>query len=238
MLVLFIEIMGIIIQKRILANQSNKTPSMKKQLIAIIALSFLISSNTYLKNEVKDNLPEKVIVANDSTAAKEFWKNLKALNGKAFEGQLVSAPANDDFAGKKLVMHVLFTDDETILIPFNVGDNRSRTWILKYKNGSIELKHDHRHEDGTHDKVTMYGGTTTNSGTPNMQIFPADQETVSVIPAAFSNAWWITIDSTSYTYNLRRLGSDRVFTVSFDLTKEVEVPKPSWGWEDFRKVKY
>ncbi|NEW80186.1 MAG: hypothetical protein GZ086_12345 [Gelidibacter sp.] len=211
---------------------------MKKQLIAIIALSFLISSNTYLKNEVKDNLPEKVIVANDSTAAKEFWKNLKALNGKAFEGQLVSAPANDDFVGKKLVMHVLFTDDETILIPFNVGDNRSRTWILKYKNGSIELKHDHRHEDGTHDKVTMYGGTTTNSGTPNMQVFPADQETASVIPAAFSNAWWITIDSTSYTYNLRRLGSDRVFTVSFDFTKVVEVPKPSWGWEDFRKVKY
>ena len=207
---------------------------MKIQLITIIALSFIISSNTCFKNEVKDNLPEKVIVENDSTAAKEFWNKLKALNGKAFEGQLTSAPANDDFAGKKMVMHVLFADEETILIPFNVGDNRSRTWILKYKNGRIELKHDHRHEDGSHDEVTMYGGTSTNSGTPNMQVFPADQETVSVIPAAFSNAWWITVDSTSYTYNLRRLGSDRLFTVSFDLTKEVEIPLPSWGWENFK----
>lgn len=212
---------------------------MKKQLIVIIALSFLISANARFKNEGKSpNSAAAIILVNDSTAAKEFWKNLKTLSGKAFEGQLVSAPANDDFAGKKLVMHVLFADDETILIPFNVGDNRSRTWILKYKNGRIELKHNHRHEDGSHDKVTMYGGTSTNSGMPNMQVFPADQETVDVIPAAFSNAWWITVDSTAYTYNLRRLGSERVFTVSFDLTKEVEIPKPSWGWEDFKEVKY
>lgn len=208
---------------------------MKKQLIFLLALSFLISFNTKLKAEVKERLIEKeLMVLNDSTATKEFWKNLKALRGKAFEGQLVSAPSNDDFTGKKLVMHVLFADEETILIPFNVGDNRSRTWILKYKNGRIELKHDHRHEDGSKDKVTMYGGTSTNSGTPNMQVFPADQETVAVIPAAFSNAWWITVDSTAYTYNLRRLGSDRVFTVSFDLTKEVDIPKPSWGWEKFK----
>lgn len=208
---------------------------MKKQLIFLLALSFLISSNTKLKADAKECLVEKeLMVLNDSTAAKEFWKNLKALRGKAFEGQLVSAPANDDFAGKKLVMHVLFADEETILIPFNVGDNRSRTWILKYKNGRIELKHDHRHEDGSKDKVTMYGGTSTNSGTQNMQVFPADQETVAVISAAFSNAWWITVDSTTYTYNLRRLGSDRVFTVSFDLMKEVEIPKPSWGWEKFK----
>jgi len=209
---------------------------MKKQFIFLLALSLFISSNTKLKADAKERLSDKeLIVLNDSTLAKEFWENLKALKGKAFEGQLMSTPANDDFAGKKLVMHVLFADDETILIPFNVGDNRSRTWILKYKNGRIELKHDHRHEDGSHDKQTMYGGTSTNSGTSNMQVFPADQETVSVIPAAFSNAWWITVDSTVYTYNLRRLGTERVFTVSFDLTKEVEIPKPSWGWEKFNK---
>jgi hypothetical protein len=209
---------------------------MKKQLIVIIALSFLISANVRFKNEGKNpNSEEAIISVNDSTTSKEFWKNLKALSGKAFEGQLVSASANDDFTGKKLVMHVLFADDETILIPFNVGDNRSRTWILKYQNGRIELKHDHRHEDGSNDKVTMYGGISTNSGTPNMQVFPADQETVDVIPAAFSNAWWITVHGTTYTYNLRRLGSDRLFTVSFDLTKEVEIPLPSWGWENFKK---
>ena len=132
-------------------------------------------------------------------------------------------------------MHVLYADEETILIPFNVGDNRSRTWILKYKNGRIELKHDHRKEDGSNDKTTMYGGTASNLGTPNMQIFPADEETVTVIPLAFSNVWWITVGNASFTYNLRRVGTDRLFTVSFDLTKEVEIPKPSWGWETFGK---
>jgi len=58
--------------------------------------------------------------------------------GKTFEGQLVNAPANDDFAGKRLVMHLPYADDEKILIPFNVGDNLSRTLIFTYKNGRIE----------------------------------------------------------------------------------------------------
>ncbi len=209
---------------------------MKKYLIVIVALSFLISSNTILKDEVKE-IPVEVALSavKAQSASKEFWENLKALKGKAFEGELLGAAANDDFSGKKLVMHVLYANEETILIPFNVGDNRSRTWVLKYKEGRIELKHDHRKEDGSNDITTMYGGTTSNLGTPNMQIFPADQETVALIPLAFSNVWWITVDEDSFSYNLRRVGTDRLFTVSFDLKKEVEIPKPSWGWEDFGK---
>jgi hypothetical protein len=146
---------------------------------------------------------------------------------------VVNAPANDDFTGKKLVMHVLYSDDETIFIPFNVGDNLSRTWVFKYQNGRIMLKHDHRMENGEHDEITMYGGTSTNIGRQDMQVFPADQETLDMIPAAFSNIWWVTLDSTTFTYNLRRIGTDRLFTVAFDLTKEIEKPEPSWGWEDF-----
>jgi hypothetical protein len=165
--------------------------------------------------------------------ARFFWNELKALQGKTFEGKLVNAPSNDDFSGKKLVMHVLYGDDETILVPFNVGENLSRTWIFTYINGRILLKHDHRMENGEHDEVTMYGGISTNDGMPNMQVFPADQETMDLIPAAFSNIWWVTVDSTTFTYNLRRIGTDRLFTVAFDLTKEIETPAPSWGWEDF-----
>ena len=45
----------------------------------------------------------------------------------------------------------------------------------------------------------------------------------------------VTVDSTTYTYNLRRIGTDRVFTVAFDLTREIEKPAPPWGWEDFEK---
>lgn len=185
------------------------------------------------KEEIKEDEVETQETINETAGAKEFWNSLKALCGKAFEGELVSAPTNDDFAGKRLVMHVLSCDDEQILIPFNVGDNRSRTWIFTYKDDRITLKHDHRMEDGSDDELTMYGGTSTNSGLPGIAVFPADEETLEVIEPAATNIWWVTVDENAYTYNLRRLGAERVFTVSFDLTQEVEIPEPSWGWEDF-----
>lgn len=132
-------------------------------------------------------------------------------------------------------MHVFSRIDDEILIPFNVGEDRSRTWVFKYKNRRSELKHDHRHEKGTSDRVTMYWGTTSNSGLPSIAIFPADEETTAIIPAVATNVWWITINNTTYTYNARRLGSERLFLVSFDLTKEFEKPKPFWGWEAYGK---
>lgn len=192
------------------------------------------------KAEKTEEIYEEVLESDETdkeiAGAKDFWNSLKALCGKAFEGELTSAPANDDFAGKRLVMHVLSCDDEQILIPFNVGDNRSRTWIFTYKNDRITLKHDHRLEDGSDDELTMYGGTTTNSGLPGIAVFPADEETLGVIKPAATNVWWVTVDENAYTYNLRRLGTERVFTVAFDLTKEVEIPEPSWGWEDFSET--
>ena len=199
----------------------------------VLGLSFLIISCNSPSTESSHKKDSEAVTKVEKSAANIFWNELKSLQGKTFEGQLANAPANDDFAGKKLVMHVLYSDDETILIPFNVGDNLSRTWIFKNKNGRIELKHDHRMEDGEHDEITMYGGTSTNEGMPAMQVFPADQETLDMIPGAFSNIWWVTVDSTTYTYNLRRIGTERLFSVAFDLTKEIEKPAPSWGWEDF-----
>ncbi|HZH69033.1 MAG TPA: hypothetical protein VFD80_01105 [Flavobacteriaceae bacterium] len=175
---------------------------------------------------------EKVDTVVTPTGLDKFWEALSAYCGKAFEGELVSAPANDDFAGKKLVMHLLSCNDEFILIPFNVGENRSRTWILRRDGDRVELKHDHRNEDGSDDEITMYGGTSTNSGLPHIQVFPADQQTLEMIPAAATNIWWITLKDNVYTYNLRRAGSDREFSVAFDLSKEVEIPEPSWGWEE------
>ncbi|MFV8345259.1 hypothetical protein [Flavobacterium sp. ZB4P13] len=129
-------------------------------------------------------------------------------------------------------MHVRNCDEKTIRIPFFVGDDKSRTWVLTSKNDRIQLKHDHRHEDGSEDKVTQYGGTTSNSGSSTLQFFPADQETCNLIPNASANVWWITLDETSFTYNLRRIGSDRLFTVKFDITKVVPTPSAPWGWKD------
>lgn len=214
---------------------------MMKKLPSIILLCLIVMAFSEAEVDThKDDtttFPLQTSTVIDTSGAKQFWDALILHCGKAFEGEIVSGPAGDDFNGKRLVMHVLSCSEDEILIPFNVGDNRSRTWVLKYKNGRIELKHDHRHEDGTSDKVTMYGGTTSNSGLPGLAVFPADEETTTIIPAAASNVWWITVDETKYTYNLRRIGSDRFFSVAFDLTKEIEKPKPSWGWEDYKAPK-
>ncbi len=208
-----------------------------KKFISLLILSLILTAFSTSKTSTTEVLPNTSCFNSttpvDTTGAKQFWDRLKNHCGKTFGGKIVNAPAGDDFYGKRLVMHVLSCSDDEILIPFNVGDNRSRTWVLKYKNNRIELKHDHRHEDGTSDEVTMYGGTTSNSGLPSLAVFPADEETATIIPAAANNVWWVTLDETAFTYNLRRIGTDRFFSVSFDLTTEMDQPKPSWGWEEY-----
>lgn len=162
-----------------------------------------------------------------------FMQNLKKHCGKAYEGQIITGgKEGDGFTGKKLVMKVLSCSENQVKVPFFVGEDKSRTWILTQKQGQLELKHDHRHEDGSDDKVTMYGGTSSNTGSPQMQIFPADQFTVNLIDYAAGNVWWITLDEKQYSYNLRRIGSDRVFTVAFDLTKPIEFKEVPWGWKN------
>ncbi len=170
------------------------------------------------------------LVAQEKSNAAQFWSTLQKHCGSAYEGVVAeSAGGTDSFSGKKLVMHVRVCDDKTIRIPFFVGDDKSRTWVLRFENDRIELKHDHRHEDGTEDKVTQYGGTASNSGLASVQVFAADSYTAALIPAAAANVWWITVNETDFTYNLRRLGSDRVVSVKFDLRKKVSTPPAPWG---------
>ncbi len=172
---------------------------------------------------------------NSPKGSETFWANLKTLCGKAFAGEIAADTATTDsaFKDKELIMHVRSCTDNQIKIPFFVGEDKSRTWVLtKQTNGLILLKHDHRHEDGSPDKVTMYGGLSTNSNFPNRQIFPADQETTDLLPAAAGNVWWIDLTvGDFFSYNLRRIGTDRLFSVKFDLKKEVKTPEAPWGWE-------
>lgn len=167
-----------------------------------------------------------------TSSSQDFWNELRKHCGKTFEGKIIKGGRKGDgFTGKKLIMHVKSCNENEILIPFNVGTNLSRTWILKKNNkGLIQLKHDHRKKDGSDDAITMYGGTTTNQGSKSLQVFPADIETRENIAYAASNVWWITLSDKEFTYNLQRIGTPRVFSVSFDLTKEKKTPKKSWGW--------
>jgi hypothetical protein len=59
------------------------------------------------------------------------------------------------------------------------------------------------------------------------------QQTVDIIPAASGNVWWFyLIPQKSLTYHLIRLGTDRVFGITFDISKLVPNPPLSWNWEE------
>lgn len=170
-----------------------------------------------------------------------FWSELQKLCGKAFGGSIsVDTSNSPDFAGKAMVMHVRSCEKNRIRIPFFVGEDKSRTWVLTRKAGRIELKHDHRHKDGKPDAVTMYGGTSANTGMATRQFFPADEQTVRVVappagnaPSVAANIWWIDlVPGEHFVYNLRRLGSDRLFSVKFDLKNTMAAPAAPWGWKE------
>ena len=168
--------------------------------------------------------------------ADQFFDRILGLCGKAYEGRVVSPAVEADraFAGQRLVMHVRDCSPERIRIPFHVGDDRSRTWVIsRISGGGLRLKHDHRHEDGTEDKLTQYGGDTVTPGTASRQEFPADGESRALfvrenIPQSATNVWAMEIEPGHlFAYELRRPG--RFFRVDFDLSRPVPTPPPAWG---------
>ena len=166
---------------------------------------------------------------------RDFFANLSSLCGKAFAGRITSPPAAADasFAGKRLVMHVRECSADVIRVPFHVADDHSRTWVITRTAVGLRLKHDHRHEDGSEDKVTQYGGDSTTPPAAARQEFPADAFTKALLiregnVAGASNIWAVEVDpGRTFAYELRR--PNRFFRVEFDLTKPVAPPPPPWG---------
>jgi hypothetical protein len=166
----------------------------------------------------------------------DYFNSIKQYCGQAFEGKVtVDNSSSDSFANKKLIMHVRKCTDTQLQIPFHIGDDASRTWIISKTGSGLSLKHDHRHKDGANDVSTMYGGHTLDAGWPTMQSFPADQYSKELfitqgIPQSIGNTWQMFIYPTEFTYRLIRDG--REFRVDFDLTKPVTPPEAPWGYED------
>lgn len=162
-----------------------------------------------------------------------FFDQLRALCGKAFEGKVVvDTPKSAGFEGR-LLMHVRTCSDTQIQIPFHVGNNHSRTWIIRKTGSGLSLKHDHRHADGNFDAQTMYGGHTLDAGWTHMQSFPADQYSKELFtklgsPQSNTNVWQMMIYPDFFAYRLIREG--REFRVNFDLKTPVAAPSAPWGY--------
>lgn len=166
-----------------------------------------------------------------ATQQQEFWAALQSICGKAFAGKVVAGNASDSaFRTSRLLMHVRACSPAEIRIPFHVGDNRSRTWVITRTAAGLRLKHDHRHSDGTPDPITQYGGDTRNAGSSTRQEFHADSLTAVLIPAARTNVWTVeVIPGNHFAYALRREGTDRRFRVEFDLKAAIPAPAAPWG---------
>ncbi len=172
----------------------------------------------------------------------QFWAALQSHCGKAYAGGLVSEDARDaDMQDAAMVMHVRDCSDTRVAIPFQNADeeapegwNRSRTWVLtRGPDGAITLKHEHRHEDGSLDAVTNYGGTTAEAGTATVQQFPVDAESIATftregLDASLTNVWQVEVtdagaDRAYFAYQLtRRNDETRLFRVRFDADEAVE----------------
>jgi hypothetical protein len=170
------------------------------------------------------------------TPHEDFFASLRALCDRAYEGRLVSTDAADrDMAASRLVMHVRSCTETEIRIPFHVGEDRSRTWVITRTGNGARLKHDHRHEDGSEDTLTQYGGDTIAPGSATRLEFPADRFSRDLfvsqnLPQSVPNVWAVEIlPGRTFAYELRRPG--RFVRVEFDLTRPVAAPPPPWGAE-------
>ena len=177
---------------------------------------------------------------NGANPADAFLAELARLCGQAFAGRIVAnepaSPDPDPFSGRALVMHVRGCKDPAreLRIPFHVGDDRSRTWVVTRTATGLRLKHDHRHADGSPDVLTQYGGDTREPGSATRQEFPVDAESIALFEregsqASVTNTWAMEmVPGERFAYELSRPGG-RLFRVEFDLRAPVPAPPPPWG---------
>jgi hypothetical protein len=151
-----------------------------------------------------------------------FFANLQTLCGQTHSGRLETGdPVLDaDFAANPLTLGPVACEGARIEIPFAVGEDRSRTWIVTRTQDGLRLKHRHAHGDGE-DVLSQYGGDTIAVGSQARQEFPADAFSRDLFlregrAPSVDNVWAIEITpGEAYVYELAR--PNRLVRVRFDL---------------------
>ena len=170
----------------------------------------------------------------EPTSEQQFWSKLHEHCGLAFEGELVEAAEDVDLldGSETIIVHFRSCTDFETRLPFHIETepgtwDRSRTWVFfNHGEDGLELRHDHRNEDGSEEDDTWYGGDAIE-GDRNWQrfVYPPRTEEVGKFMG-----WWVQIQPRErFTYSTMR-GDEWTFRVDFDLTAPVEVPPPPWGF--------
>ena len=157
------------------------------------------------------------------TENRQFFENLKTLCGNSYAGEVVHPEEAPEGFRDLPVAHFTVCEGNEIRIPFHVGDNESRTWILTMEGNRLLFKHDHRHPDGTPEDMTNYGGWASDEGDMLKQRFPADEETIAMRDNLRSHIWKMELSSngSTFSYSLY-LYEDLYFQADFDLTEPIE----------------
>ncbi len=168
------------------------------------------------------------------TQTESVWNALQAHCGQAFAGVVVSVPEGDtQLAGvEEIVVHFDSCTDTFIRVPFHLKKddgiwNRSRTWIFIRNEHGIELRHDHRTENGGEDTTTWYGGFAHKDVTSNQVEFVPEQRVMVDGP---NGGWRVIMEpGVRYVYGTIRAGEFR-HRLDFDLSKLIDTPELPWGY--------
>jgi hypothetical protein len=178
--------------------------------------------------------PTPIGAVRTPAAQEAFWRNLRAQCGHAYPGRLVVArPERMDLTGEEaLIAHFRQCGADTLRVAFHIEDHggdgwdRSRTWLFIRAGDRLELRHDHRHEDGTPEDDNFYGGFTRTPGTAARQEFVFAER---VAEDGSLLGWRVEVEpGVRYTYGTIR-GQAWTWRVDFDLGQTIAAPPPPWG---------
>jgi hypothetical protein len=214
------------------SNQRRPMPISPSALMPALGLAigaFLLGCEP--SEPLPDPTPEPSAVAPEQEA---FWAALSEHCGNAYRGRVsdVTEYYREGVEGAVAVIHFLDCAEDRLHIPFHLDDNRSRNWILTRVGGTLRLKHDHRHEDGTEEEISQYGGDAPVPGLPTRQIFWADAHTARILPQRWDNFWFLDlVDENTLHYGVHWPTAGHSVRFEFDLSTPVDTPPAPWGWE-------
>jgi hypothetical protein len=175
---------------------------------------------------VLEEPPTASVAVGETNAQDGFWAHLRTLCPGAAEGELLRAPEGDTQIdpSARLVVHFMECGEDEIRFPLHVDENRSRTWVFIRHPDALELRHDHRHPDGTEEANSWYGASTVTEGTATRQEFLSERDGIMV-------GWRVEVEpGQRFTYGTIRDGEWR-HHLQFDLSTPAAEPPLPWGHE-------